>query len=104
MNHKDFDRTNYNADNLEWVSHIDNIAYSQKYNYEIICKSKQGINNGRANFNESEIIKIRQLYDNGMNVADILRIDHPELKTSKQYKSLHSTYMNICKRKTWKHI
>ena len=28
VNHKDFDRTNYNADNLEWSSHIDNVHYS----------------------------------------------------------------------------
>ena len=28
VNHKDYDRSNYNADNLEWVSHIDNVHYS----------------------------------------------------------------------------
>lgn len=28
VNHKDYNRMNYNADNLEWVSHIDNIHYS----------------------------------------------------------------------------
>lgn len=29
INHKDFNRTNNNVDNLEWVSHNDNIEYSK---------------------------------------------------------------------------
>lgn len=28
VNHKDYDRSNYHADNLEWVTHIDNVRYS----------------------------------------------------------------------------
>lgn len=32
VNHKDFDRTNYNANNLEWVTHIDNVHYSSNQN------------------------------------------------------------------------
>ena len=28
INHKDFNRTNNCVDNLEWVSHVDNIKYS----------------------------------------------------------------------------
>lgn len=28
VNHKDFDRTNYNPDNLEWITHRENVAYS----------------------------------------------------------------------------
>lgn len=32
VNHKDFDRTNYNADNLEWVTHVDNVHYSSDAN------------------------------------------------------------------------
>lgn len=104
VNHKDFNKDNFNADNLEWITHSDNVKYSVQYNAETWRKSKQGVNNGRATFSEDEVRRIRELYDNGMSVADILRIDHPELKTVAQYKSLHSTYLNICKRKTWKHI
>ena len=104
VNHKDFDRTNYNADNLEWITHRENIEYSVEHNGEVWKKAKQGENNGRANFTEDQVRKIRELYDNGMSIADILRLDHPELQTVDQYKSLHSTYWNICKRKTWKNI
>ena len=32
VNHKDFNRTNYSADNLEWVTHIENIHYSSSAN------------------------------------------------------------------------
>lgn len=28
INHKDYDRNNYHADNLEWVTHKDNVDYS----------------------------------------------------------------------------
>lgn len=32
VNHKDFDRTNNSLDNLEWISHDDNIEYSKNNN------------------------------------------------------------------------
>lgn len=103
VNHKDFNRMNYNADNLEWVTHIDNIRYSRDNNPKY-KDNKQGIKNGRATFTEEKIKEIRNLYDNGMSIADILKIDHPELVHVKDYKNLHSTYLNICQRKTWKHL
>ena len=93
---------NNNADNLEWVTHTENIKHSVNKNSEVWNKSKQGEHNGRATFTEDKVREIRRLYDEGMSVADILRLDHPELQTVAQYKSLHSTYLNICKRNTWK--
>ncbi len=105
VNHKDFDRTNNNADNLEWVTHLDNIQYSVDNNYETICKSKRGENNGRARFTEEQVKEIRRLYDEeNYSVADLVRRDYPNLKTQKDYHSIWSTYSNIVKRKTWKHI
>lgn len=103
VNHKDFNRMNYNADNLEWISHTENIRHSRDNNPKW-NESKQGINNGRATFTEEEVLKIRQLYDSGMSVADIVKIDYPELVHAKDYKSIHSTYLNICKRITWKNL
>jgi len=103
VNHKDFNRMNYNADNLEWVTHTDNIKHSVNNNPKW-NESKQGIHNGRANFTEDQVKEIRKLYDNGMSIADILRLDHPEMIHNKDYKNLHSTYANICHRNTWKHL
>lgn len=104
VNHKDFDRTNFKSDNLEWISHSNNIRYSVKQNSEIWNKSKHGIHNGRATFSEDDIKNIRKLYENGYSVADIVRVYYPTLKTAKDYHSIHSTFLNICKRRTWKHI
>ena len=104
VNHKDFDRMNYNADNLEWVTHTENVQYSVEQNNKVWCKSKQGVHNGRATFTEEQVRNIRKLYDEGMSIADIVRIDYPELQTSKQYHNIHSTYANICKRNTWKNL
>lgn len=104
VNHKDFNRNNYSASNLEWVSHKDNIIYSLQNNYDIICKSKQGANNGRATFTEEEVKQIRALYKQGKTVAEIVKIFYPELQTAKQYHNIHSTFSNIVKYKTWKNI
>lgn len=104
INHKDFDRMNYNADNLEWLTHVDNIRYSRNCNSEIWNASKQGEQNGRAKFTVDKIKEIRRLYANGMSIASILRIDHPEMDTQEKYHNLHSTYYNICKGNTWKKV
>lgn len=104
VNHKDFNRNNYCADNLEWVTHEQNVQYSLENNYQNICQSKQGTNNGRSSFKEEDIYKIRQLYKDGMSIADIVKLYHPELKTVKQYKNIHSTFANIVHNKTWKNL
>lgn len=104
VNHKDFDRMNYDASNLEWVTHRENINHTLTHNYDVVCKSKQGINNGRALFTEEQVLEIRRMYDGGMSVADIVKYYHPDLIHVADYKNTHSTYSNICRRKTWKHI
>lgn len=101
VNHKDFNRKNNHADNLEWVTHVENIQYSAKYNREVVCLGNRGINNGRATFTEAEVLEIRRLFDGGMSIAEIVRHYHPELKTQKDYHSIWSTYANIVHRKTW---
>ena len=104
VNHKDFNRTNYHSDNLEWMTHYDNVQHSAKYNREVVCESKRGVNNGRATFTEDEVKAIRRQYDDGMTIAEIVRFYHPELKSQKDYHSIWSTYANIVHRRTWKHI
>lgn len=105
VNHKDFNRLNNNADNLEWTTHIENVEYSVNGNYEAICKSKRGENNGRATFTKEQVLKIRELYDTGKySISDLVRMDYPKFKTQKQYHSIWSTYSNIVKKNTWKHI
>ena len=46
INHKDFNRKNNNVDNLEWVSHVDNIRYTIKSGRHITqIRDMSGINN-----------------------------------------------------------
>lgn len=104
VNHKDFNRNNYAAENLEWVTHHENINYTLTNNYDVVCKSKQGVLNGRATFTEDEIRLIRKMYQEGNSIADIIKHFHPELKTVNDYRNIHSTYSNVVKYKTWKNI
>jgi hypothetical protein len=105
VNHKDFNRQNNNSDNLEWVTHLENIQKSIDGNYDVICRAKRGENNGRATFTSEKVKHIRELYATGKySIADLLRLDHPELKEQKAYRSLWSTYANIVHNKTWKYI
>lgn len=104
VNHKDFNRLNNCADNLEWVTHSDNIKHSVKNNSEVWNAGKSGIHNGRATFTEEEVYRIREMYDEGMSIADIVRIFYPDLKHASDYKNIHSTFSSICRRKTWKHL
>lgn len=104
VNHINFDRTDYRAENLEWVTHAENIKYSVEKNSDVWDESKRGINNGRAIFTEDDVRYIRQRYNSGASVASILKEYRPDLEHSSDYKSLHSTFSNICHRKTWKHI
>lgn len=104
VNHKDFDRTNPHADNLEWVSHQENIQYSVKYNHKCICESKQGINNGRHKYSEEQVYFIREQYDKGMTVSDIVRELHGNNLSYAEIKNIHSTVSAIAKRKSWKNL
>lgn len=80
VNHKDYDRQNYSVDNLEWISHADNVRYSNCNKPDI-----HGANN--PNFGNT---KLSEFYKT-----------HPEIAKQKQsrrgerngrYK--HGKYMN----------
>lgn len=100
INHKDFNRHNNNADNLEWVTHKENLEYSMTHNYDAVCKGHAGINNGRATLTENDVLKIRKMYSDGLRVIDICRILYP----NDDYHSHWSTISYIVKRKSWKNI
>ena len=84
-------RTDDRAENLQWISHEDNI---KKIPFETQSKAKRGIHNGRATFTEDQIREIRKLYDDGMPIYEI----------AEKYNSKWSTINNIIIRHTWKHV
>jgi hypothetical protein len=70
VNHIDFDKTNNKVENLEWMSHLDNIKHFVKLG----TKQKQiGSNGPMAKFTDSDIIKIREMVKT-IKQADIARI------------------------------
>ena len=103
VNHKDFNRMNPRADNLEWCTHKENITYTVENNYDTVCKSKTGLKNGRCQFTREEVMHIRKLYDEGNNVMNIIKILHPDY-TYKQRRNFWNVIDNICKRVSFKDI
>ena len=101
VNHKDCNRTNNKLDNLEWITHIDNVHYSSnKGNYK---GNTIGCKNGRANYTEEEIKYMRELYDNGNTVMDIIKILFPNLNY-KERKNKWSRIKEIVTRQTYSDI
>lgn len=103
VNHKDFNRTNNNIDNLEWLSHEDNVKYSSQHNFDVLSKARSGENNGRATYTNEQVKHMRALYDTGMSVMDIIKVIYPELDY-KDRKNKWSRVKEIVTRKTFKNV
>lgn len=88
VNHKDFDRLNNKAENLEWVTHKKNIEYSVNAGHYNGCN---GESNGRAKMTRADADAIRCSYAAGMRIADI----------AKKFNKPWSTIGNIVHNKTW---
>lgn len=93
VNHKDFNRQNARYDNLEWISHQDNVKYSYSEGHYNTIK-KVGSNNGRAILNEDNVKQIKILYKNGTTIKAL----------SDMYNVSWSTISCVVKGKTWTHL
>lgn len=100
VNHKDLDRTNFDASNLEWVTHRENIDYTLENNYDVVCKSKQGEKNGRSKFNAEQVYEVRKMYDDGCSINDIAK--HFAAVLNDEYQKIRPLVALIIKRETWK--
>ena len=92
VNHLDNDRMNSRWDNLEWITHKENVQYSisQNRNYILKCKGEDNIH---AKLKEKDIIQIRNMYKNNFTVKEINKI-----YSNVSYNSI----LNIVKYRTWK--
>jgi len=68
INHIDGDKTNNCADNLEYVTHSDNVKHAFKTGIMI---PKRGEDNPASVLTESDVIKIREMIANGMTNVEI---------------------------------
>lgn len=101
VNHIDYNRANPRYDNLEWVNHIDNVRHSSnegRYKHNTI-----GTKNGRSKYTKDDVVKIRELYDAGNCIMDIIKIMFPNLSFNER-KSLWNSIKRIATRKTYTNI
>ncbi len=86
LDHIDRDRMNPSADNLRWVTRVENVRRCKKRN---IC----GSDNPNAKLNVDTVLKVREEYMDGVSQMEI----------SKKYDIPWSTVHNIVIRNTWKY-
>ncbi len=92
VDHLDANRMKPCADNLEWVTHEENIKRAiGRGNYK---GRITGEKNPKAKLNEEMVLLIRQEYDSGITIRSIHR----------KYNIPESTVGNIVHRHTWTHI
>ena len=90
VNHIDGNKLNNAASNLEWVTAKEN----EDHAYRIGIKNQTGEKNPTAKLTESDVIRIRQLAEEGVHYKEI----------AKMY-NIHTSYANgLILRRTWKHI
>ncbi len=90
VNHKDFNRKNNHVDNLEWLTHIENIRHA----IPRMGKHK-GESHKKAKLKICDVKEIRGLYEKGgQSIADIAR----------QYSITAPACSCVIHRKTWKHV
>lgn len=92
LDHLDGNRMNPSADNLEWVTHEENIRRTHEkgnYNGRIV-----GVKNPKAKLDEETVKNIRNAFNNGLT----------QNKISIKYQVPWSTVHNIVTYQTWKHV
>lgn len=95
INHKDFNRENCCAENLEWVSHRDNVYYSiDSKRYWFQTHSCEGQNNFNAKLTKTQVKEIRKKAKSGISTY----------RLAKEYNRGWTTIKHIIDYDTWKNI
>lgn len=92
VNHRDANKLNNNANNLEWVTRKENVRHSFRHG---LNKIRTGSDVHFAVLNEVIVLEIRERYGN---------IRRQYAKIGDKYNVSPKTIEYIVKRKTWKHI
>ena len=90
-NHKNGVKTDNRVENLEWITHKENVQHSFDNNFQISARGEQ---NGKSKLKNGEVWLIKRL----------LGIETKILTIAKMFNVDSKTIRNIHAGKTWKHI
>jgi len=79
VNHKDYNRRNNNANNLEWVTSAENTHYSK--NNLFFKKGLKGESHPRSIFTNKQYFEMVSLRKNGMKYSEIAKIYNAKQNT-----------------------
>jgi hypothetical protein len=91
VNHKDGNKMNNHYSNLEWCTRSQNAKHGVDLG---LIPRMQGERNGHSKLTEKEVIQIRQLYNQGVRIADLCR------QFGLKSPAMHS----LVNHKSWKHL
>lgn len=94
VNHKNGDKADNRAENLEWVTRSENHAHA----YRVLgnqCPCREGEANGHAKLTDRKVRRIRKLYDTGK---------HTQAELGEMFGVAENTISQVVNRKTWRHV
>lgn len=95
VDHKDRNRINNHVDNLQWLTHEENVKRIPK---DVQSKSKRAEKNGRATLTWEQVDQIREWYKQGVSIIEISKKIYGY---DKPYKYKWTTISHIVKNETW---
>lgn len=90
-NHKNCDKMDNRVENLEWVTHSENVQHA----FIVLNRDLGGGNNGNAKLSEKKVLKIRRLYATG---------EYTQRELGKMFHCTQGNIYHIVNRLSWKHI
>lgn len=92
VNHKDGDKLNNSVDNLEWVTHQENVIHEYATG---LCKGPTGESGGGHKLTEKQVLTIRNSHkENILTRKEMARM----------FDVSYRTILEICLRRTWRYI